>query len=193
MREVSVRKVDQFIKTLAKIRSYSMAKQARTVLSLAFGLAVRYDAKRENPVRSATPLASASRPPRRCRSPWSRSRRSVGRCAAGAVETVGEVDEQAPEALGGGIGRFVHSSSPSAWTRPPPADPAQGHGKRLSSARLRSSGWSPTFPSFREATCAPDGPARRPASGRGPRARPTAHRPGRARATADVPAGSDWG
>jgi hypothetical protein len=39
-----------------------MAKQARTVLSLAFGLAVRYDAIRENPV--ATPLACASRPRR---------------------------------------------------------------------------------------------------------------------------------
>jgi hypothetical protein len=62
LRDISVRKVDQFLKTLAKTRSYSMAKQARTVLSLAFGLAVRYDAIRENPV--ATPLACASRPRR---------------------------------------------------------------------------------------------------------------------------------
>jgi integrase-like protein len=44
LREITVRKVDQFIKTLAAAKSYSMAKQARTVLSLAFGLAVRYDA-----------------------------------------------------------------------------------------------------------------------------------------------------
>lgn len=33
---------------------------------------------------------------------------------------------------------------------PPPADPALGHGKRLSNARLRSTGWAPTLPSFRE-------------------------------------------
>jgi nucleoside-diphosphate-sugar epimerase len=33
---------------------------------------------------------------------------------------------------------------------PPPADPAKGHGKRLSNARLRSTGWTPTFPSYRE-------------------------------------------
>jgi integrase len=56
LREISVRKVDQFIKTLAKTKSYSMAKQARTVLSLAFGLAVRYDAIRENPVRDTARL-----------------------------------------------------------------------------------------------------------------------------------------
>ncbi|QIK75144.1 NAD(P)H-binding protein [Nocardioides piscis] len=33
---------------------------------------------------------------------------------------------------------------------PPAADPAQGHGKRLSNARLRASGWQPTRRSFRE-------------------------------------------
>jgi nucleoside-diphosphate-sugar epimerase len=33
---------------------------------------------------------------------------------------------------------------------PPPADPAQGHGKRLSNARLRSTGWAPTLPTYRE-------------------------------------------
>lgn len=33
---------------------------------------------------------------------------------------------------------------------PPPADPAHGHGKRLSNARLRSTGWAPGFPSYRE-------------------------------------------
>ncbi len=43
LREISVRKVDQFIKRLASAKSYSTAKQTRTVLSLAFGLAVRYD------------------------------------------------------------------------------------------------------------------------------------------------------
>ncbi|MDR7251949.1 nucleoside-diphosphate-sugar epimerase [Nocardioides sp. BE266] len=33
---------------------------------------------------------------------------------------------------------------------PPTADPAQGHGKRLSNARLRSTGWAPSRPSYRE-------------------------------------------
>ncbi|MEO6712350.1 MAG: tyrosine-type recombinase/integrase, partial [Mycobacteriales bacterium] len=62
LREISVRKVDQFIKTLAKTKSYSMAKQARTVLSLAFGLAVRYDAMRENPVRDTARLRKPPAP-----------------------------------------------------------------------------------------------------------------------------------
>ena len=56
LREITVRKVDQFIKTLASTKSYSTAKQAKTVLSLAFGLAVRYDALRENPVRETARL-----------------------------------------------------------------------------------------------------------------------------------------
>jgi nucleoside-diphosphate-sugar epimerase len=33
---------------------------------------------------------------------------------------------------------------------PPRADPALGHGKRLSNARLRATGWVPTRPSYRE-------------------------------------------
>jgi len=33
---------------------------------------------------------------------------------------------------------------------PPQADPTRGHGKRLSSARLRATGWAPTYPSHRE-------------------------------------------
>jgi integrase len=56
LREITVRQVDQFIKTLAATKSYSMAKQARTVLSLAFGMAVRYDAIPKNPVRDTTRL-----------------------------------------------------------------------------------------------------------------------------------------
>ena len=60
LREISVRKVDQFIKTLAATKSYSTAKQARTVLSLVLGLAVRYEALRENPVRD---IARMRKPP----------------------------------------------------------------------------------------------------------------------------------
>jgi nucleoside-diphosphate-sugar epimerase len=33
---------------------------------------------------------------------------------------------------------------------PPPADPEQGHGKRLSNTRLRATGWEPARPSYRE-------------------------------------------
>ena len=33
---------------------------------------------------------------------------------------------------------------------PPPADREQGHGKRLSNARLRATGWAPTRPTYRE-------------------------------------------
>jgi hypothetical protein len=85
LREITVRMVDQFIKKLASTKSYSTAKQARTVLSLALGLAVRYDALTENPVRDiakmhkppsqamalTAPQIEAIRavPPRRCR--WS--------------------------------------------------------------------------------------------------------------------------
>lgn len=53
LREITVRKVDQFIKTLAATKSYSMAKQARTVLSLAFGL--RFGTTRSRRTRSGTP------------------------------------------------------------------------------------------------------------------------------------------
>lgn len=62
LREITVRKVDQFIKTLATTKSYSMAKQARTVLSLAFGLAVRYDAVAKNPVGGHLRSPSEDRP-----------------------------------------------------------------------------------------------------------------------------------
>jgi integrase len=56
LREITVSKVDQFLKRLASNKSYSMANQAPTVLSLAFGLAVRYDAIQKNPVRETSRL-----------------------------------------------------------------------------------------------------------------------------------------
>lgn len=56
LREITVSKVDRFLKGLAANKSYSMAKQARTVLSLALGLAVRYDAIQKNPVRETARL-----------------------------------------------------------------------------------------------------------------------------------------
>lgn len=66
LREITVSKVDQFIKRLATAKSY-MAKQARTVLSLAFGLAVRYDAIQKNPVRDTARLRKPPAPARRDR------------------------------------------------------------------------------------------------------------------------------
>lgn len=56
LREITVSRVDQFIKALATTKSYSTAKQARTVLSLALGLAVRYEAMAKNPVRDTVRL-----------------------------------------------------------------------------------------------------------------------------------------
>ena len=54
----------------------------------------------------------------------------------------------------------THPHSSATWRRtspsgsgapaPPSADPEQGHGKRLSNARLRATGWAPTRPSYRE-------------------------------------------
>lgn len=55
LREISVSRVDRFLKSQAKI-SYSRAKQAKVVLSLALGLAVRYEAITRNPVLSASRL-----------------------------------------------------------------------------------------------------------------------------------------
>jgi hypothetical protein len=56
LRGITVNLVDRFLRHLAANRSYAMAKHARTVLSLALGLAVRYDALARNPVREARRL-----------------------------------------------------------------------------------------------------------------------------------------
>ncbi|MFO6453032.1 MULTISPECIES: tyrosine-type recombinase/integrase [unclassified Aeromicrobium] len=66
LREISTGRVDRFLKKLATTRSHSMAKQAKTVLSLAFGLAVRYDALARNPVRETARLR---KPPRQTSAP----------------------------------------------------------------------------------------------------------------------------
>ena len=56
LREITVSRVDRFLRHLAANRSYAMAKHARTVLSLSLGLAVRYDALPQNPVRETKRL-----------------------------------------------------------------------------------------------------------------------------------------
>jgi integrase len=55
LREISVSRVDRFLKQQAAI-SYSRAKQSKVVLSLALGLAVRYEAIPRNPVLSTARL-----------------------------------------------------------------------------------------------------------------------------------------
>ena len=48
LREISISKVDRFLKSQAKV-SYSRAKHAKVVLNLALGLALRYEAISRNP------------------------------------------------------------------------------------------------------------------------------------------------
>jgi integrase len=59
LREITVSKIDRFLKAQAK-QSYNRARQAKVVLSLAFGLAVRYEAISRNPVAGTARLR---RPP----------------------------------------------------------------------------------------------------------------------------------
>ena len=54
--EIRVSRVDRFLRHLAVNRGYAMAKHARTGLSLSLGLAVRYDALSQNPVRETKRL-----------------------------------------------------------------------------------------------------------------------------------------
>jgi integrase len=56
LREVTVARVDRFLRALAKDHSPSMAEQAKTALSLCLGLAVRYEAIDRNPVSGAKRL-----------------------------------------------------------------------------------------------------------------------------------------
>lgn len=44
----------------------------------------------------------------------------------------------------------AHLAARLAAPAPPAADPARGHGKRLSNARLRATGWVPTRPTYRD-------------------------------------------
>ncbi len=55
LREVTVTRVDRFLKTQAKV-SYSRAKQSKVVLSAALALAVRYEVLPRNPVAATSRL-----------------------------------------------------------------------------------------------------------------------------------------
>jgi integrase len=56
LREITVGRVDRFLKLLAANDTYSRAKHAKVVLSLAFGMAVRHEAVARNPVRETARL-----------------------------------------------------------------------------------------------------------------------------------------
>lgn len=62
LREVGVARCDQFIKQLARL-SYNRAKQARVVLKLAFGLAVRHEVLPRNPMDNIARLQRPVRTP----------------------------------------------------------------------------------------------------------------------------------
>ncbi|GHJ59746.1 NAD(P)-dependent oxidoreductase [Nocardioides sp. OK12] len=58
---------------------------------------------------------------------------------------LGNDDEPAPLGdVAGEIARVL------GVTPPPPADATRAHGKRISNARLRATGWVPTYPTYRE-------------------------------------------
>jgi nucleoside-diphosphate-sugar epimerase len=44
----------------------------------------------------------------------------------------------------------AHLAAQRGAPAPPAADPALGHGKRMTNARLRATGWVPQFPTYRE-------------------------------------------
>ena len=44
----------------------------------------------------------------------------------------------------------AHVAAQLGVPAPEPADPARGHGKRLSNSRRRASGWRPVYPTYRE-------------------------------------------
>lgn len=62
LREIGVARCDQFLKQLAK-RSYNRAKQARGVLRLAFGLAVRHEILPRNPLDHVARLRQPAHTP----------------------------------------------------------------------------------------------------------------------------------
>ena len=88
LRELTVSRVDRFIKTLATTKSHSYAKQARTVLSLAFGLAVRYDVLARNPVRD---IARLHKPPSQAMSLTSAQVAAIRTAARGWRRAAGTV------------------------------------------------------------------------------------------------------
>ncbi|MFP3715093.1 tyrosine-type recombinase/integrase [Puerhibacterium sp. TATVAM-FAB25] len=63
LREISISKVDRFLKAQARI-SYGRAKRAKVVLNLVLGLALRYEAIGRNPVAGTARLRQ---PPRRAK------------------------------------------------------------------------------------------------------------------------------
>lgn len=86
LREITIGRIEPFLKALAANKSCSYAKQAKTVLNLALGLAARYEAITKNPVREAKRM---KKPPSQAVSlTTSRSRRSGWAPGAGVAVLV---------------------------------------------------------------------------------------------------------
>lgn len=76
--------------------------------------------------------------------------------AAAAVHLLTAVEDPAPLYLGtddepalrGDVA--AHLAERLGLAPPAPADPAQGHGKRIANRLLRSTGWVPRYPTYRE-------------------------------------------
>lgn len=90
LREISTGRVDRFLKKLASTRSHSMAKQAKSVLSLAFGLAVRYDALVRNPIRETARLRKPPRQASALSVEEIEAIRSAVRNASGRIGTIAD-------------------------------------------------------------------------------------------------------
>nr|WP_300146157.1 hypothetical protein [Propionicimonas sp.] len=80
LREIGVARCDRFLKQLARL-SHNRAKQARVVLRLALGLAVRHEVLPRNPLDSVSRLRRDPTSP--TRSPRSRSTPSAPRSPTG--------------------------------------------------------------------------------------------------------------
>lgn len=101
LREISVSRVDQFLKREA-MKSYSRAKHAKVVLGLALGLATRYDAIPRNPVPQTRRLHKPKVRPkaltveqvqsiRRAVATWRRGEKRMGPRPDGQLEVIIEM------------------------------------------------------------------------------------------------------
>ncbi|MFD6138802.1 tyrosine-type recombinase/integrase [Promicromonospora sp. NPDC060271] len=101
LREITISKVDRFLRTLAK-QSYSRAKHAKVVLNLASGMAHRYEAIEKNPVTGTKHLKRPATQPtaltleqiqaiRAAARTWRRGTRAPGPKPDGQLEVIIEV------------------------------------------------------------------------------------------------------
>ena len=90
-------------------------------------------------IRTAGPTGSTARTPRQPSCTCSRWPGQPGRLYLGTDDEPAQLGDVA-----------AYLAKQLGAPTPPTADPDQGHGKRLSNARLRATGWRLTRPSYRE-------------------------------------------